>query len=136
METGLNLLCGGIALASLGLWYGRLFHQQRRGWQSAIILACVLAILCPVISISDDLHVDPALIADSSPSQQILKRLTLNHGSSSAQTFCFNPLARFSGAPTSSTTPILGLVAGIELIVASPFVLSSGASRAPPSFFN
>jgi hypothetical protein len=68
MELGLNLFWLLLAAASFGFWRSR-FRSQRRSRGSAraaITLACALAVLFPIISLSDDLHGEQAAVEDSS----------------------------------------------------------------------
>ena len=70
METILNLLWLGVTLATLWLWRYRWGVSRRKRGESArleiVALVCVLALLFPVISLTDDLH--PEIVAVDSVS--------------------------------------------------------------------
>jgi hypothetical protein len=75
MELLLNLVWIALAIGAF-LIFGR--RQQRLGrkqsfcWQSFLALACVLLLLFPVISASDDLHPSQALLEDATRRAQHL----------------------------------------------------------------
>jgi hypothetical protein len=60
METILNLLWLGITLVAIWLWRFRWVtsrrNQRRDARLEAIAMVCILALLFPVISLTDDLH--------------------------------------------------------------------------------
>jgi hypothetical protein len=70
MEIALNLAWLGVTLALLWMWRFRWLPSHRNSRRSlrleAVALVCVLALLFPVISLTDDLH--PEIIAVDSVS--------------------------------------------------------------------
>jgi hypothetical protein len=71
MELTLNVLWLACAVALSALLVRRLAHGARRTagglapWQSIVLLICALAILFPVISMSDDLQETQCLIGEA-----------------------------------------------------------------------
>jgi len=69
MELLLNLLWIAIALAAFSLlWASRGLSSQLPKvpyWKAVLALACVLALLFPVVSASDDLHPTQAVLEDA-----------------------------------------------------------------------
>src|SRR5580658_10221390 len=66
METFLNLVWLAIALAAVGLWRFRWAGSPRHSSHSmrieAAAMVCFLALLFPVISLTDDLHPETAVV--------------------------------------------------------------------------
>lgn len=60
METILNLVWLAVTLAALWVWRFRWTvsrrTERRDKWHEAVAIVCVLALLFPVISLTDDLH--------------------------------------------------------------------------------
>ena len=67
MEFALNLVWLVLATASVSLWGVHTLRGEKRvarndlRWVSAIALVCILAVVFPVISMTDDLNSNPAL---------------------------------------------------------------------------
>ncbi len=124
MELALNAFWLLVALASFLLWWRRKPHAARGRRQLCdslrrlATLACALALLFPVISVTDDLHGEQPLAEDSSTSQRVLKRWAGSQDSSNHD-------------PLASSPPYSGL--------RQPYLLDKGAlgwillSLAPPS---
>jgi hypothetical protein len=62
VELALNLLWAGIAATLLGLWTAPGFaHKKKRGAGIALLaLLCVICVLFPIVSMTDDLSASPA----------------------------------------------------------------------------
>ena len=60
METVLNLIWLAITLAGVWLWWFRWFksrgNQRGRIYPETVAIVCLIALLFPVISLTDDLH--------------------------------------------------------------------------------
>jgi hypothetical protein len=60
METVLNLIWLAITLAGVWLWWFRWFksrgNQRGRIYPETVAVVCLIALLFPVISLTDDLH--------------------------------------------------------------------------------
>ena len=79
MELSLNLLWLAVAVASLWLFApgGRKSAAAgRTSWCPILSLLCALAIMFPVISVTDDLHAEQIVMEDSSR----VKRLSKSSG--------------------------------------------------------
>jgi hypothetical protein len=77
MEILLNLAWMLLALPAYWLWRGGMASRARRGagsLQVLLALACVLVLLFPVISASDDLHAMRAEMEDSSISKRAVRQ--------------------------------------------------------------
>src|SRR5215469_1191017 len=73
MELLLNLLWLAIAIASL-LAFFRLGSADRRQFRLGLgALLCVLTLLLPAISITDDLHFETFANEDSNPTKRLVK---------------------------------------------------------------
>jgi beta-lactamase regulating signal transducer with metallopeptidase domain len=72
MELLLNLIWVVLAVSALYAWSRRRNHPQSR--PHLIALICLLALLFPVISATDDLNAMRSEMEDSSPSKRSLKQ--------------------------------------------------------------
>jgi hypothetical protein len=76
METTLNLVWLGVTLAALWVWRFRWAVSRRNPHhnvrQEAVAIFCVLALLFPVISLSDDLHPEIVAVDCASGKRQCL----------------------------------------------------------------
>ena len=83
VETILNLIWLGITLAALGLWRFRWKRAHRGPGHNVrletVAMICILALLFPVISLTDDLH--PEVIpVDATSSKRALCLLAAQNG--------------------------------------------------------
>jgi len=62
VELALNLFWAGLSATLLALWFTRLsaFGADRRFAVALLALLCVICVLFPVISMTDDLNASPA----------------------------------------------------------------------------
>jgi hypothetical protein len=98
MELVLNVAWFIIAAASYSLlvWHFASRDKERARdpswWHLVVALSCVLAILFPVISLTDDLHELQATLEESSSSCRVTKECGANHRltlvRTSLQLFC------------------------------------------------
>ena len=76
METILNLVWLAVTLAALWVWRFRWAASRRNPRhnlrQEAFAIVCLLALLFPVISLSDDLHPEIAVVDSASGKRQCL----------------------------------------------------------------
>lgn len=138
MELALNLVWAVIAVVSyVSLFrhfvvYGTEDLQRPTRRQSFIALTCALAILFPVISLTDDLHEIQATAEDASSAGLVIKRCVAGQSTASARSLhqaflVFAPfvstarMAEFGGLPEQ---PILTQASA---------VLRFAFSRPPPS---
>ena len=87
METILNLVWLGVTVAVLWLWHFRWKGARRKPGHDvrleAVAMICILALLFPVISLTDDLH--PEVIpVEASASKRSLSLLAAQHARGNA----------------------------------------------------
>src|SRR5579862_6474548 len=136
MELLLNVFWLTSALCALGLWWRHSVSihpgQTRSRLPKFLLLSCVLILLFPVVSVTDDLHPLRPEMEESNPSKRIKVAAdkSSNHlgvsGSLPAQIDCgfaFSPQNNICGQVTEKPTQIPPL----------PH-LGQSSCRAPPSF--
>jgi len=138
METILNLIWLGITLVAIWLWRFRWVASRRNprpdAKLEAIAMVCVLALLFPVISLTDDLH--PEVVPVDSISSKRNHCLLVASGThpdhskvpSSARSW----VALVSHFPAETKLVFSGLVLSYPVSQASP-IYSAGSTRSPPS---
>jgi hypothetical protein len=138
METLLNLLWLVLALAALWIWRFRWLvsrpNPRARVFMEAVAIGCTLALLFPVISLTDDLH--PEIVAVDASSG---KRNACLMVAAATRTTHVTPISSHHAALTVFR-PVLGNVAqNIAGIFLPPenlhqfFVCGSCSGRSPPS---
>jgi hypothetical protein len=137
VELALNLIWAVIAVASYAFLFRYLSVRataRSRGpsqLQCIIALTCVLAILFPVISLTDDLHEMQATAEEASTSGLVIKRCVASHSSTPARTLHHVPLI-FAPVMTNVRWAVIG-TATAEDLPRPLSVLPLGAlGRAPP----
>ena len=129
MELLLNLIWVGLAVSALYAWGCRRGHSRSR--PHLIALVCVLALLFPVISATDDLHAMRPEMEDSASSKRSLKQVVA--GKAFGQNTIHNPPALLISASV-----ILSLSKAFSEVVPTPapgfFACSRSVQcdRAPP----
>jgi hypothetical protein len=86
MELLLNLLWLMLALPALWMWrqssaQGTPFRLAER-LRPLVLLACVLVLLFPVVSATDDLHAMRPEMEESNPSRRVVKQVSIDKSSS------------------------------------------------------
>lgn len=134
MELALNLFWLLLAVTSVALW-GR--RSSSRGGRrprlpllGAIALGSALVILFPVISVSDDLHAQQAVLEDSNPLKRTLRQAhdsfsgsgKLRHAAAAAPAVWLLPL----------TWVVLGIATEASSGSLSPVAANFHPGRAPP----
>lgn len=138
METILNLIWFAITLVAIWLWRFRWSASRRNRRHSvrleAVAMVCILALLFPVISLTDDLH--PEVVPVDSISS---KRNQCLLAASSAQTdrvkvpSSVRPwVALASRFPEELTLVFSGFVLSCSVSQAS-LICVANSSRSPPS---
>jgi hypothetical protein len=136
MELLLNLLWLMLALPAVLIWRQDLTSARAAGRfsgsRSIVLLCCLLALLFPIVSATDDLHPLRIEIEESSPSKRVVKQAP-----SPASPAWGNagglPALLLQEASCRDANETLGLVA-IDLPVSpEPALASTIGSRAPPS---
>lgn len=138
MELLLNLVWLGIAIASYVILGWRLARRGRKATsprrvQSIMALSCVLAILFPVISLTDDLHEMQATLEEASSARLVIKQCGATHLLTAKRALHSIHLAAPSFATAMHWT-VLGGVTIQKVSRPSPGVQVSKLSRAPPPF--
>lgn len=129
MELLLNLCWLLLLGPGAYLW----LRQRRRAkpiFQFSVALACLLFLLFPVISATDDLHAFRQEMEESSPSKKALKQVAKR---TTAQEFSAPP----AQVPCSVSFPPSTQLCGFVLTFTAPATASAGSgifvSRAPPA---
>ena len=135
MELILNLGWLLLAAACFHFWWPRKRRfggQRNRSLRGFLALGCALVVLFPIISVTDDLHEEQAVMEDSSA--RLTKRWAGSHGSASAEQHFFTPPSR-----VSSRLPFVADLARVSGWLCEPETssrledyLSPVFGRAPP----
>jgi hypothetical protein len=135
MELLLNLLWLTLALPALWMWCRESVHGQdcrRFGRVRPFLLfGCVLMLLFPVVSATDDLHALPQEMEESSPSKRIVKQAAADKSL---------PWQISSGALPPLISSVLigpgdeacGQVLVVSVLLPQQAHFNERASRAPP----
>ncbi|HTC62761.1 MAG TPA: hypothetical protein VK709_07955 [Candidatus Saccharimonadales bacterium] len=137
-ETVLNALWFILAIASFGLLFRSFAYRSAEPsrsstrFQCVVALGCILAILFPVISLTDDLHDMQAAVEDPASSGMTAKKFGVNRQLTPTRAQ-HQLLFIISLLPTT-----VGLAAFGHAAIRQTVLLSSGLSlntfgRAPPS---
>jgi hypothetical protein len=127
MELLLNLIWVLLSVPALWIWWRRGRVDQG---QSLLALGCVLALLFPVISATDDIHAMRAEMEESSSSKAINKQPG-KHRESAQESSGWSPAHPAESIPSPSherfertwvKSPMAAISAGITIV----------AGRAPP----
>jgi hypothetical protein len=137
MELLLNLVWLTLALPAIWIWrhepasVGHSRGHSRLG--SSLILMCVLVLLFPVVSATDDLHPMRTEMEESSP----FKRTVKQSSSSAAAAWLYNPGIFFARSISDSriglSTEVCALISPSSFIFPELLTYGQSASRAPPS---
>jgi hypothetical protein len=137
METILNLVWLGVTLAALWLWRFRWAASRRNPrhniQQESIAIVCLLALLFPVISLSDDLHPEIAVVDSASGKRQCMVAAIGTHNSHAGK------VSRTHSSMALLPRIVGQLEFGLEGIVSHVLVHSVSisadlqAGRSPPS---
>jgi hypothetical protein len=136
MELLLNLLWLMLALPAVLIWRHHLTSARATGRfsgsHSIVLLCCLLALLFPIVSATDDLHPLRIEIEESSPSKRVVKQSPAPASPAWGNAGGLPALLPQS-AWRRDANETLGLVA-IDLPVSpQPAPASTIGSRAPPS---
>ena len=139
METILNLIWLAITLVAIWLWRFRWAASRRNPRHSvrleAVAMVCILALLFPVISLTDDLHPEVVPVDSISSKRNQCLRVAGNaqadHSKlpSSGRSW----VALVSHFPDEVTLVCSGFVLSRPVSQAS-LVCSASSGRSPPSF--
>lgn len=136
LEATLNLLWLSVALAAFGC-----FRSQRRALSAAarrrfgrlygrLALGCALVLLFPVLSITDELHAQPAVMAGSSRVARKLQKAV--PGKQDCGNHAAVPAATRPENPVCSPISFLGKIVPQQTRLRLPVVRQTSRDRAPP----
>jgi hypothetical protein len=137
MELLLNLLWLTLALPAIWVWR----HEPTRARhalscsrvRASLLLLCVLTLLFPVVSATDDLHPLRSEIEESSPSKRLVKQSSCN-SSATNLLHLDNFFARLSSdALVCPGNEICALTSLHSFVIPELVTGRQRASRAPPS---
>lgn len=139
METALNLVWLGVTLAVIWLWRFRWTGARRKPGHNvrleAVAMICILALLFPVISLTDDLH--PEVVpAEASSSKRSLCLLAAPgaHANGQVQTSSPQQFILFSFRNLSARIELAFAGYVSDLCIAHPLSTARvNSGRAPPS---
>ncbi len=134
MELLLNLAWVLLALPAYWLWRGSPGAHQKRcvtSLQCLLTLGCVLVLLFPVISASDDLHAMQAEMEESATSKRAVRQAASDKSSAWTNRMQSPPIMAASAARLAlDEVGLLDVPVTCFSPLARPCVLSAG--RAPP----
>jgi hypothetical protein len=138
MELTLNLVWAIITVASYALLFRYLSSRAEHARnpsrsQCVVALTCVLAILFPVVSLSDDLHEIQATVEEASSYVPVIKKCAVNHFPNHGRTL-YQVVAILASFASGARWDILGLVVARQTARSSPGLHLAALGRAPPSF--
>jgi hypothetical protein len=134
MELLLNILWLALALPAVWIWQRKPGCALRRFGRSCpiLLLGCVLVLLFPVVSATDDLHAMRPEMEESNPFSSVQKQsggaraMTWTHATGSL-------LAHFVSFSPRSNDDFCGLVFLACTRLPELVVSSQGTARAPPA---
>lgn len=135
MEIGLNLLWLLLAAGAFLLWgRGAARPLRRRHALRLAALGCALALLFPVISVTDDLHPQQAVMEDSNPSKRALR--SASHAPVHIPKLRHPLIAEAVAAFSLPVLMILGTISDAAVQSSSSHAADSHHGRAPPSLLS
>ena len=134
MELLLNLLWLMLALPAFLIWRRQSGCAQSSDKQchsrAFVLLVCLLALLFPVVSASDDLHPISAEIEESGPSKRVVRH---SQGFSSPAYSHDSGVARLAHVPSfRPEVGVRGTISEYQPIHAEQALVSTINDRAPP----
>jgi hypothetical protein len=135
MELTLNLIWLALAIAGLILW-ARFCWWPRNARGAALrqlhAVVYSLAILFPVISLTDDLNAQPADFEDPAPARQIIQAGDNGHGTSSAFPVSLLPATLSHAGNHVAADSVVGMVDPVTIRAFRILLVQSHPGRAPP----
>jgi hypothetical protein len=139
MEIALNAVWLVLAVASFVILARRLAGRRREyrhgptPFYCVVALSCVLAILFPVISLSDDLQAMQVPVEEASPSRLVIKKCGVNDPSNSGPQV-HRVLFLIPLFVTGVSWVFLENIAKTQAVDTVWYLRRTTHSRAPPSF--
>ncbi|HLJ15890.1 MAG TPA: hypothetical protein VKV15_15435 [Bryobacteraceae bacterium] len=138
METFLNLVWLAVTVAAVCLWRyrwaGSRQHPTYSRRMEVVAIICVLALLFPVISLTDDLH--PEMVpADtvSSKRNHCLLAAQGPHAAHSKSSLNAHSFFAIPGRAPSGFEPVFAGIVSAGEVLPSRFLSAPGSGRSPPS---
>jgi hypothetical protein len=131
MELLLNLFWLTIALLAVGLWWRARSEQRCNRLPQFVVLSCVLVLLFPVVSVTDDLHPIRPEMEESNPSKKI--KATAHASSSHSGVFDSLPAQVACSFLFSPKSKICGRILADLASIPEAALLCKNACRAPPA---
>jgi len=135
MELTLNLIWLALAIAGLILW-ARFCWWPRNARGAALrqlhAVVYSLAILFPVISLTDDLNAQPANFEDPAPARQIIQAGDDGQGDSAAFPVSLLPATLSHAGLHLATDSVVGMVDPATIRAFRNLLVQSLPGRAPP----
>src|SRR5579863_9815764 len=135
MELLLNILWITLALPAFWMWRQESVSAQncRRfaRVRPLLVFGCILMLLFPVVSATDDLHAVRQEIEESAPSKRMVKQAVGDKSAASANVSCALS-AWVSPVPVHTNDQVCGRVVVISVVLAQQAHATERASRAPP----
>jgi hypothetical protein len=135
MELLLNLLWLTLALPAIWMWRHASVYTKDRGLSDRIrpfvLFGCVLMLLFPVVSATDDLHAMRQEIEESSPSKRVVKQAVVDKSLTDIHTAGALP-ALTSPAWFCPSYEACGQVLVVSVLLPRQAQFHECASRAPP----
>jgi len=136
MELLLNILWLLLVLPAFWVWHDFVSGKQAgriRAASSVVLLGCVLALLFPVVSATDDLHAMRSEMEESSPGKRVVK-LAAPSSQASLTGFCALPSCHLDSPDRNDSIQGQVLPSMVPHLLEIRFQVGTG--RAPPSTIN
>jgi hypothetical protein len=134
MELLLNLLWLTLALPAIWMWRHESVYAKDRGRFNRIrpfvLFGCVLMLLFPVVSATDDLHAMRQEMEESSPSKRVVKQAVVDKSPTGLTAGAMPAL--ISLASFCSSHEACGQVLVVSVLPPQQVHFNQCASRAPP----
>jgi hypothetical protein len=136
MELLLNLLWLMLALPAVLIWRHDLTSSRALGRfsrsRSFVLLSCLLALLFPIVSATDDLHPVRAEIEESSPSKRVVKQAA-GPNSPTWSNASRPPEQLLDAVCFKAKDETTGLISIEQPILPDQALAGTAGSRAPPA---
>jgi hypothetical protein len=134
MELLLNLLWLTLAVPAIWMWRHESVYAKDRGRFNRIrpfvLFGCVLMLLFPVVSATDDLHAMRQEMEESSPSKRVVKQAVADKSPTGLTAGAIPAL--ISPASFCPSHEACGLVLVVSVLLPQQVHFNQCASRAPP----
>lgn len=134
MELFLNLCWLTLVLPAYWLWRSEPACSKTRlhRFRSLVLLGCVLTLLFPVISATDDLHAMRPEMEESTPGKRMVQAAATDKSSCRSSRLGSAPPALLSIFSFHCVSEARGLVDAPPLVIRAQVHLGTNACRAPP----